>query len=101
MPRAYYRDYLSLPEVLSSQHPLGSHRDEMLFIIAHQSHELWFKQILHELKAVQDLFRAPSLSSQALYHSIALFERITQIQKALGPLINITATIHPMSFPRL
>jgi len=53
----YYGDYLKLPALLSAQEPesarhgRGAH-DEMLFIIVHQTYELWFKQILHELDRV-------------------------------------------------
>src|SRR5207247_10027945 len=54
----YYADYLKLPALLSAQEPesarhgRGAH-DEMLFIIVHQTYELWFKQILHELDRIQ------------------------------------------------
>jgi aminocarboxymuconate-semialdehyde decarboxylase len=49
-----YSSYLRVPELLSLQHPQSSpqHHDEMLFIIVHQTYELWFKELLHDLDAV-------------------------------------------------
>src|SRR5262245_40026766 len=54
----YYADYLKLSALLSAQAPESarhgrSAHDEMLFIIVHQTYELWFKQILHELDRIQ------------------------------------------------
>jgi tryptophan 2,3-dioxygenase len=54
----YYADYLKLPDLLSAQAPESVRHgrpahDEMLFIIVHQTYELWFKQILHELDRIQ------------------------------------------------
>src|SRR5690606_24721867 len=61
MSNVYYPDYLQLDKILGAQEPesvkLGSPaHDEMLFIIIHQSYELWFKQILHEVGSVMELF---------------------------------------------
>jgi tryptophan 2,3-dioxygenase len=49
-----YSAYLRVPELISLQHPQSQpeHHDEMLFIVIHQTYELWFKQLLHELDAV-------------------------------------------------
>jgi tryptophan 2,3-dioxygenase len=49
--RLTYASYLGLDQLLSAQHPLSDppHHDELLFIIQHQTTELWFKLILHEL----------------------------------------------------
>ena len=49
--RLSYGKYLHLPEVLNAQHLLSDQHDEMLFIVIHQTYELWFKQILHEVDA--------------------------------------------------
>ena len=51
-------DYLTLEPLLSAQHPVSDHHDELLFIIIHQTKELWLKQIIHELKLALDLVRA-------------------------------------------
>lgn len=58
----HYINYLSLDKVLEAQFPLsGKGKDaaheEMLFIIIHQTYELWFKQIIHEINSVMDLFK--------------------------------------------
>ena len=57
----YYHDYLRLDELLGAQQPVSSQHgaeshDEMLFIVVHQVYELWFKQILHEFRAVIAIF---------------------------------------------
>jgi tryptophan 2,3-dioxygenase len=54
-PPIYYSDYLHLEKLLTSQSPKSDEyrqhaHDEMLFIIVHQAYELWFKQIIHELR---------------------------------------------------
>ncbi|MEQ1702106.1 MAG: tryptophan 2,3-dioxygenase family protein, partial [Ilumatobacteraceae bacterium] len=46
-----YGDYLHLDEVLGAQHPLSPDHNEMLFIVQHQTSELWMKLMLHELRA--------------------------------------------------
>ena len=50
-----YSSYLKLDELLELQQPLsaGPEHDEMLFIVIHQVYELWFKQVLHELRRLQ------------------------------------------------
>ncbi len=53
-----YGDYLHLDAVLSAQHPLSPAHDEMLFIVQHQTSELWMKLMLHELTAAVALHRA-------------------------------------------
>ena len=54
-----YGEYLKVPELLALQQPQSTppHHDEMLFIIIHQTYELWFKQILHEIESIMDLLR--------------------------------------------
>ena len=58
----HYHSYLELDKVLSAQHPRSAMiepepaHDEMLFIIMHQVYELWFKQIIHELKSIATMF---------------------------------------------
>ena len=46
-----YADYLKLDQLLSAQQPLSDLHDEMLFIVIHQTKELWMKEMLHELRA--------------------------------------------------
>ena len=51
--RMSYGDYLRLDRVLSAQHPLSSAHDEMLFIIQHQTSELWMRLAVHEIAAAR------------------------------------------------
>ena len=53
-----YGDYLHLDQVLTAQHPLSPDHNEMLFIVQHQTSELWMKLMLHELRAAIGLHRA-------------------------------------------
>ena len=63
-----YGSYLHLDEILTAQHPLSPEHNEMLFIIQHQTSELWMKLILHEMTAaVQASYEAPSLYDEAIH----------------------------------
>ena len=67
-PELYYADYLQLKRLLGAQLPESRRRgaeahDEMLFIIVHQVYELWFRQILHELDAVLQIFGGEHLDA--------------------------------------
>ena len=52
-----YGDYLHLDAVLNAQHPLSPDHNEMLFIVQHQTSELWMKLMLHELRAATSIWR--------------------------------------------
>ena len=61
-PSVHYINYLDLDKILSAQNPLSGEgkeaaHDEMLFIIIHQTYELWFKQIIYEIDSVMDLLK--------------------------------------------
>ena len=58
-----YGSYLALDALLAAQHPVSrpEHHDEMLFIIQHQTSELWLKLVLHELRAVRSRLAADDL----------------------------------------
>jgi tryptophan 2,3-dioxygenase len=56
-----YGDYLGLNQILTAQHPLSPNHNEMLFIIQHQTSELWIKLMLHELHAVREQMRKDDL----------------------------------------
>ena len=58
-----YADYLRLDQVLSAQNPLSPDHNEMLFIIQHQTSELWMKLLLHELRAAIGCIAADDLGS--------------------------------------
>jgi tryptophan 2,3-dioxygenase len=90
-----YSDYLNLPQLLSLQHPRSdpAEHDETLFIIIHQTYELWFKLMLHELEKIRG-----TLSAGDLYTSIAGFQRIRTVMKTLVAQLDILETMTPMSF---
>ena len=99
----YYSDYLSLDTLLNSQIPeSGKHgqivHDEMLFIVTHQAYELWFKQILHELLSVLELFSANPLDEKRLHTIAARLERIIHIQNVINQQIGILETMTPLDF---
>lgn len=90
-----YGSYLKIPELLALQQPLsdGPEHDELLFIVIHQTYELWFKQVLHELVAVQS-----ALESNDLYRSLALVGRVRTILKTLVSQVDILETMTPLQF---
>ena len=93
--RVTYSSYLRVPELLGLQQPLTdppSH-DELLFIVIHQTYELWFKQILHELDAV-----VVSLQNDAVYEAARLLRRSTEIMRVLVEQFTILETMLPTHF---
>ena len=72
--------------------------DEMLFIIIHQTYELWFKQILHELDSVLNMFKGNYVQEENLGTVVLRFDRIIEIQKLLVDQIGILETMTPMDF---
>src|SRR5690554_3169742 len=78
--RQNYGGYLCLDRLLSAQKPLSDpeHHDEMLFIIQHQTSELWMKLIIHELKAA-----IAWIQQQRLGKASKILARVKQIQKQL------------------
>ena len=98
-----YQEYLNIPELLSLQKPLSNEtespaHEEMLFIITHQVYELWFKQILHELDSVLELFNEKTINESQMGIILSRFERITEIQKLLIEQIRIIETMSPSDF---
>jgi len=98
-----YGSYLQLDRLLNSQTLKSTEsgneiHDEMLFIIIHQIYELWFKQILHELDSVLDMFRGNYVQEENFGIVVARFDRIIEIQKLLVNQISILETMTPMDF---
>src|SRR5690606_40821669 len=73
-----YGDYLRLEELLSAQRPVTDNHDEMLFIIQHQTSELWIKLLLHELDLAVKLVREDRIGE-----SFKIFSRVAHIQRTL------------------
>lgn len=90
-----YASYLELEKLLDLQHPRSSppEHDEMLFIIIHQTYELWFKLMMHELDKVKADF-----SRNDLYGAIHTFKRLRTVMKTLVQQLDILETMTPMSF---
>ncbi len=102
----YYASYLELDKILSAQHPqsttkstLPSH-DEMLFIIVHQAYELWFKQILHELRFVNDVLQEDNIddNSEEMALAIDRLDRVKRIIKLLIGQMDVLDTMQPIDF---
>ena len=88
-----YGDYLKLDQVLSAQHPLSKEHDEMLFIVIHQSSELWLKLAGHELeKAVQ------CLRENNFGPAFKVIARVKQIFIQLTQSWNILSTLTPVDY---
>ncbi len=98
-----YADYLKVEALLGLQAPAsaaygpGAH-DEMLFIIVHQTYELWFKQILTELDLVQAIFDDPVMDEAHLARALAALERIFGILRLLIDQVDVLETMTPMDF---
>ncbi len=102
----YYNDYLHLDEILKAQHPVSFSggnipaHDEMLFIIIHQSYELWFKQILFELNYVMKVFDKQKINdnSEDLNLVRHRLNRVIRILELLNQQVNILDTMTPLDF---
>ncbi len=99
----YYGDYLELNKLLDTQHPkslaIGQEaHDETLFIIVHQVYELWFKQILHELKSMDKIFSHPIVEESQLSTITLRLERVKKIQSLLLSQLDVMETMTPMDF---
>ena len=98
-----YSSYLQVPELLRLQHPQSSppHHDELLFIVVHQTYELWFKELLHDLDAVVANLRKASLNQSSrdeVYEAARLLRRCTEITRVLVEQFTILETMLPTHF---
>ncbi len=90
-----YARYLALEALLAAQHPLSAEHDEMLFVVIHQTKELWLKQILHELTLAKRMVRDGDLVPA--YKSLA---RISRIQAVMTHSWDVLATMTPADYLR-
>ncbi len=88
-----YGDYLGLDQILSAQHPLSPNHNEMLFIIQHQTSELWVKLMLHELQAVRGQLRAGELDP-----AFKMLARVARIMDQLVHAWDVLATMTPSEY---
>jgi tryptophan 2,3-dioxygenase len=102
-PAVQYHDYLGLDALLGSQKLKSEEygkkaHDEMLFIVVHQTYELWFKQMLFELDSVMAVFAKNSIDESEMGTAVARLERISDIQKFILGQIDIIETMTPLDF---
>jgi len=88
-----YGEYLELDRVLDAQHPKSSHHDEMLFIIQHQTSELWMKLMLHELDAAVAHVKASRLEP-----CFKILARVGHIQRMLFEQWSVLETMTPSEY---
>ena len=90
-----YSAYLHLDELLTAQEPRSNpvHHDELLFIVQHQTSELWLKLLLHELRSACD-----DLAVDALAPALKKLARVKQIQKTLIEQWSVLATLTPAEY---
>lgn len=93
--RVGYAGYLDLPTLLSAQKPVSDppHHDEMLFIIQHQTSELWLKLMLHELRSAMTL-----LAADEMRVSLKRIARVKHIQRSLTEQWSVLATLTPTEY---
>jgi aminocarboxymuconate-semialdehyde decarboxylase len=101
--RLTYSSYLKVPELLELQQPQSSptHHDELLFILVHQTYELWFKELLHDLDAVVTNLRRAGAAPQSrdeVYEAARLLRRCTEITRVLVEQFTILETMLPTHF---
>ena len=99
----HYINYLELDKVLDSQHPISKDKaheahEEMLFIIIHQTYELWFKQILHEVNSAMELFKADKIDESNLGVVVSRLERVNKIMTTLVGQLDILETMTSLDF---
>ncbi len=88
-----YGDYLQLDAILGAQHPLSPDHNEMLFIVQHQTSELWMKLMLHELRAAVAHLAADDLST-----AFKMLARVSKIMEQLVHAWDVLATMTPPEY---
>jgi tryptophan 2,3-dioxygenase len=88
-----YGDYLQLDKLLDAQTPLSPQHDEMMFIIVHQTSELWLRLFLHELHGVMECVRRDDLDP-----SFKMLARISRVQAQLTSTWDVLSTMTPSEY---
>src|SRR3954465_8041341 len=88
-----YADYLKLDQLLGAQQPLSNLHDEMLFIVIHQTKELWMKQMLHELNLAIRL-----VDEDAFAPAYKALSRVGRIQSVMTLSWDVLATLTPVDY---
>ena len=90
-----YGDYLHLDEILNAQHPLSPAHDEMLFIVQHQTSELWMKLMLHELRAAIAAIAGDTGTKADAFKMLA---RVSRIMEQLVSAWTVLSTMTPPEY---
>jgi tryptophan 2,3-dioxygenase len=88
-----YADYLKLDQLLTAQQPLSDLHDEMLFVVIHQTKELWMKQMLHELELAIRL-----VDSDSFAPAYKALSRVSRIQSVMTLSWDVLATLTPVDY---
>lgn len=88
-----YGDYLGLDAILSSQHPLSDAHDEMLFIVQHQTSELWMRLAIHELQAARAVMVQGDLQP-----AFKMLSRVARIFEQLNSAWDVLRTMTPSEY---
>jgi tryptophan 2,3-dioxygenase len=88
-----YADYLKLDQLLTAQQPLSDLHDEMLFIVIHQTKELWMKELLHELRYAIDLVQEDRFAE-----AYKAMSRISRIQAVMTLSWDVLSTLTPVDY---
>lgn len=88
-----YGDYLKLDQILSAQHPLSPEHNEMLFIVQHQTSELWMKLMLHEMQAA-----VACVAADRLPEAFKMLARVSKIMEQLVHAWDVLATMTPPEY---
>ena len=88
-----YGEYLHLEKVLDAQKPLSVEHDEVMFIIVHQTSELWMRLMLHELNAALECIRRDDLDP-----TFKMFERVSRVQTQLISTWDVLSTLTPFEY---
>jgi tryptophan 2,3-dioxygenase len=88
-----YTSYLALEEILGAQRPKSDEHDEILFIVVHQVYELWFKQLIHELRYLQRMLEDGNDA-----RAFATFKRVLTILKLVVQQLDVIETMTPVQF---
>jgi tryptophan 2,3-dioxygenase len=91
--RMSYGDYLQIDQVLSAQAPLSSAHDEMLFIIQHQTSELWMKLALYELSAARKM-----IAADRTHEALKMLSRVARIFEQLNSAWDVLRTMTPSEY---
>ena len=91
--RMSYGDYLQLSKILSAQAPLSDAHDEMLFIVQHQTSELWMRLAIHELTAAREALAQPDMRP-----AFKMLSRVSRIFEQLNSAWDVLRTMTPSDY---